>query len=581
MTDYSDDEDEKSFCSKFWVSNKTRQFLIQLSLLLLVFVYAFLGGIAFHNLEAEAFEETRRTNAINKQSCVYQILQKQAQHHSVNETANFILNCWETKKDVRSEWGVMTATLYGFGIITTLGYNRVAPITTRGRIFCMLYGIFGIPFTMIIIANMGQYLRKFAYGCRKRFDFCRQRRRRKSGYYQPAAEMEDPSIRYVTIALFLTFCTYIALGAWLFPFLNGQMDFINGLYYNFLCLTAMDYGNLAPEHGKQMKVRDLLHAVGKKCGVDGRTIDLLDLDSVVSITIAVQEGKEVPEDDFLPPEPQHKPSTAIAEKRPSNLSCQVRTAIEIQSLNTANDPKNNNNPLFPEHQCKQSLSSTLQEKRLSDFGFNDDDLESNFCDDKLEISQAACEQLGDALSLEPQLEELIPCQPVHKVEFIADNKAPFEIEIPDGPSSPASQKQERPSSFEYHVGTVALVESLHSPSELIAIEPAPLAHNLPHVIAESEATHLLDGWKQPIPEAVALAVVMESTDDLPVTLAVTPLVMQDQESCDSEDFKPQVRRRSVSLNGKLLSELNFNTNFSTSNIRKEEKGVWKRPSEAL
>lgn len=40
-----------------------------------------------------------------------------------------------------------------------------------------------------------------------------------------------------------------------------------------------------------LKVRDLLHAVGKKCGVDPGMIDGLDLENVVERTIAIQVQK--------------------------------------------------------------------------------------------------------------------------------------------------------------------------------------------------------------------------------------------------------------------------------------------------
>lgn len=38
----------------------------------------------------------------------------------------------------------------------------------------------------------------------------------------------------------------------------------------------------------RLKVRDLLHAVGKKCGVEPGVIDALDLENVVERTIAIQ-----------------------------------------------------------------------------------------------------------------------------------------------------------------------------------------------------------------------------------------------------------------------------------------------------
>lgn len=93
------------------------------------------------------------------------------------------MNCFHEEPDERDEWSFATATLYGFGVMTTLvtlfrlidlkyscvlGYNRIAPATIEGRMFCILYGLCGIPVTMIIIANIGHYLHTFAGLARKK-----------------------------------------------------------------------------------------------------------------------------------------------------------------------------------------------------------------------------------------------------------------------------------------------------------------------------------------------------------------------------------------------------------------------------
>ena len=37
-----------------------------------------------------------------------------------------------------------------------LGYGNIAPVTTAGRVFCILFAIVGIPFTLSVIADVGQ-----------------------------------------------------------------------------------------------------------------------------------------------------------------------------------------------------------------------------------------------------------------------------------------------------------------------------------------------------------------------------------------------------------------------------------------
>ena len=36
------------------------------------------------------------------------------------------------------------------------GYGNIAPVTAEGRIFCILFAIIGVPFTLSVIADVGQ-----------------------------------------------------------------------------------------------------------------------------------------------------------------------------------------------------------------------------------------------------------------------------------------------------------------------------------------------------------------------------------------------------------------------------------------
>ncbi|CAP32757.2 Protein CBR-TWK-16 [Caenorhabditis briggsae] len=365
-----------------------KPFTLHCSLLMLVLLYSFLGGFVFDRIETDAHAEMKRNERTNRTSCVSQIL------HSVHrwsrnythqeQLAEQIADCFEPEKDERSEWNFVTATLYGFGIVTTLGYNRIAPITYTGRMFCIVYGICGIPVTMIIIANVGQYLNNFAGDSRRKIEAYRQQRRMSKASLAGKVYKES-SIQVTSLALLCVFLAYVGVGALLLPLLNGELDFFNGLYFNFLCLTAIDFGQLVPIRvellpitflyvciglaittiaiskrkffkgdflffildigseymkklhywgkkmknaaqtriwfgGKTLKVRDLLHAVGKKCGVEPGMIDALDLENVVERTIAIQEGREPPED--LNDEPREPSPRSIIHSpcstRPSN-----------------------------------------------------------------------------------------------------------------------------------------------------------------------------------------------------------------------------------------------------------------------
>jgi len=36
-----------------------------------------------------------------------------------------------------------------------IGYGNIAPVTFEGRLFCIIFAIFGLPFTLSVIADYG------------------------------------------------------------------------------------------------------------------------------------------------------------------------------------------------------------------------------------------------------------------------------------------------------------------------------------------------------------------------------------------------------------------------------------------
>lgn len=42
--------------------------------------------------------------------------------------------------------------------MSIVGYGRIEPKTTSGRLFCVIFGVVGTPIVMITLANFGKYL---------------------------------------------------------------------------------------------------------------------------------------------------------------------------------------------------------------------------------------------------------------------------------------------------------------------------------------------------------------------------------------------------------------------------------------
>ncbi|CAK5090390.1 unnamed protein product [Meloidogyne enterolobii] len=310
---------------------KVKPYTLHCSLLVLVFIYAFVGGLIFNKLEAQATQEQYKKLEVLEQVPSSQPLDERPR-------TDRILHCFQSEPDHRSQWSWITGTLYSFGIITTLGYNRIGPITLAGRLFCVFYGICGIPLTMIIETYREKRRRSRVTGA--------------SGLSASEEEIEDSSVEFMSLGLLISFLFYVCLGAFLLPLLNGEATIDFGqlvpskweflpITFLYVCIglaittIAIEIGseylkklhhfgkrmkNVAQTRiwfgGKTLKVRDLLHAVGKKCGIDPSEIDKLDLENVIERAVAISEGREPPMDTNEEPPPPKEPQPPATEEVP-------------------------------------------------------------------------------------------------------------------------------------------------------------------------------------------------------------------------------------------------------------------------
>lgn len=75
-------------------------------------------------------------------------------------------------------------------------------------------------------------------------------------------EEDETSTELISLALLFAFLMYIVAGSLFLPLLNGEFDFLNGIYYNFLVLTAIDFGALVPTRVEFLPITFLYVCVG-------------------------------------------------------------------------------------------------------------------------------------------------------------------------------------------------------------------------------------------------------------------------------------------------------------------------------
>jgi hypothetical protein len=54
------------------------------------------------------------------------------------------------KKGSKDDWTFLNSVIFTFTVITTIGYGNVSPASWHGQLFVMIYGLIGVPLTMLV-----------------------------------------------------------------------------------------------------------------------------------------------------------------------------------------------------------------------------------------------------------------------------------------------------------------------------------------------------------------------------------------------------------------------------------------------
>ncbi|CAJ0932655.1 unnamed protein product, partial [Mesorhabditis belari] len=210
--------------------------------------------------------------------------------------------------EIYAKWSFENAIIFAFTVITTIGYGHVAPVTFWGRVFCIVYGVIGVPLTLLTIADMGMFismiLKKITQFVRSIPRFFRAfsrvlgklfKRKRKRGstitstprvvnleaerlkderlidvkeidFEEDKEEMDNEDEREEeegeeeegeekgegkrtdeSILLCTIFMLYLGFGAWVLSRYEPDMDLFKAFYFNFVTLTTIGLGDFVPK----------------------------------------------------------------------------------------------------------------------------------------------------------------------------------------------------------------------------------------------------------------------------------------------------------------------------------------------
>lgn len=129
----------------------------------------------------------------------------------------------------RTTWDWPNSVVFAASIVTTIGYGNVAPKTVSGRLFCILYGLFGIPLCLVWISELGSFFGDRA----KRLSQVLIRK-----------GISVKKVQFICTALFLLWGLMVHLVIPPFVFMSLEdWNYLEGIYFSFITLTTVGFGD--------------------------------------------------------------------------------------------------------------------------------------------------------------------------------------------------------------------------------------------------------------------------------------------------------------------------------------------------
>ncbi|MED6272266.1 Potassium channel subfamily K member 10, partial [Characodon lateralis] len=134
-----------------------------------------------------------------------------------------------------SYWDMGSAFFFAGTVITTIGYGNIAPSTEGGKIFCILYAIFGIPLFGFLLAGIGDQLGTM---------FVKSILRVEKIFRQKHKQISQTKIRVTSAILFiLAGCiVFVTIPAVIFKHIEGWTT-LEAIYFVVITLTTVGIGD--------------------------------------------------------------------------------------------------------------------------------------------------------------------------------------------------------------------------------------------------------------------------------------------------------------------------------------------------
>ncbi|XP_041255024.1 potassium channel subfamily K member 10 [Onychostruthus taczanowskii] len=208
------------------------------AIFIVVVVYLVAGGLIFRALEQPFENEQKNTIAVEKADflrehvCVTELELETLIQHAV-DADNAGVSPVGNSSNSSSHWDLGGAFFFAGTVITTIGYGKIAPCTVGGKVFCILYALFGIPLFGFLLAGIGDQLGTiFGKGIARVEKVFRNK------------QVSQTKIRVIsTIVFILAGCiVFVTIPAFIFKYIEGWTA-LESIYFVVVTLTTVGFGD--------------------------------------------------------------------------------------------------------------------------------------------------------------------------------------------------------------------------------------------------------------------------------------------------------------------------------------------------
>ncbi|KAM6935779.1 potassium channel subfamily K member 5-like [Lycodopsis pacificus] len=129
----------------------------------------------------------------------------------------------------RNSWDWANSVIFASTIVTTIGYGNVAPKTKGGRVFCILYGLCGIPLCLVWISTLGSF-------------FGDRAKRLSQVLIRKGVSVKKVQLTCTALFLLWGLVVHLVIPPFVFMSVEGW-SYLDGLYFSFITLTTVGFGD--------------------------------------------------------------------------------------------------------------------------------------------------------------------------------------------------------------------------------------------------------------------------------------------------------------------------------------------------